>query len=215
MPGGHAELYCTLTVTVCVAEGRRWGRRAPHAGILLISSIGVPNHFLLLGRGGGVYLAIFLPGLWGLKSHFSFLLLKYNALKHFISTEKTGRQIHKLPPRGYNNSSQFICQPLPQAKALFWGELPPPPTFPSPRHTSTCLPKHPFLQADKPLHSGLARQGIPLQSHAPSQQDLFIHGQCPSKDVQNYFLALLEGLESSKKLHVIPKYTVLLFLLTP
>lgn len=48
--------------------------------------------------------------------------------------------------------------------------------------------------------SGLAKQGIPLQGHAPFQQDLFIHGQCLSKDAQNYFLALLEGFESSQRI---------------
>lgn len=64
--------------------------------------------------------------------------------------------------------------------------------------------------------SGLAKPDIPLQSHAPSQRDLFIHGQCLSKDVQNYFLALLEeSLSQVKELHVIPKHRVLLFLFTP
>lgn len=141
---------------------------------------------------------------WPLGFEFTlfFPAVKINALKLFISTEKTGRQIHKFPPQGYNNRSQFICQPLlwPQAKALF-GEnsrhhQPSPPQYTKYMSTKTLLSTG--WQTPSQNCSGLARQSIPLQSHAPSQQGLFIHGQCPSKDVQNYFLALLEGLESSK-----------------
>lgn len=63
--------------------------------------------------------------------------------------------------------------------------------------------------------SGLAKRSISLQSHAPSQQSLFIHGQCPRKGVQNYFLPYLKDFSQVKELYPVPKYKVLLFLFTP
>lgn len=161
-----AHKYLTLMVTVWLAEGLRWGRRAPHMGILLISSIGVPNHFLLVGRGGGIYLGVFRPGLWGLNSHFSFLLLKQKYIETFY----------------FHFSLTFINKPvylLVFAVSPGWTLLLEkllPLTASSLTHSRTqCPPKHSSLQAPSLNCRRLARQVFPLKSHALSQQALFIH----------------------------------------
>ena len=60
-----------------LADGLKGGSRIPHLGILLISSIGVPSHFLSGERWGGMYLGIFLSVLWCFISHCSFLRSKH------------------------------------------------------------------------------------------------------------------------------------------
>lgn len=104
-------------------------------------------------------------------------------MKHFISTEKPGKQIHEFPPQGYvyNSISLFArlcCGPRPK---LYLGKTPattnlfPPNTDIYTMSTETLFSTG--LQTPSQNCNMLARQGSPLQSHALSQQDLFMQGQ--------------------------------------
>lgn len=76
------EVIPTRTVTVWLADGLKGGSRIPHRGILLISSMGVPSHFLSGERWGGMYLGVFLSVLWCLISHCSFLRSRQSQIIH-------------------------------------------------------------------------------------------------------------------------------------
>lgn len=108
--------------------------------------------------------------------------------------KKIDRKIHKLPPQGYSDGSQFICSLCCSLRPkLYLGRTPTITNLPLPKTHKFISTKNLFStgwQNPSQNCSGLAKQGIPLQSHGP----------CPSKDVQNDFLAPLDGLESSQRI---------------